>query len=554
MNLFGLRAKPVDKGLGPIKDQFDHEGFAVLGGFFPPEFCDRVLREVDLYTGPARHSLASWITVDILHGDHRGRLVRAGDAPDAAFTGPFKVNNLFTESEVVAEAVFSPRLAQIMGGLLGADPVAINSLNFRYGSQQPDHIDTWYMPPPKAGSLIVASTCLEDVRPDAGPLFYYPGSHRIPPYVFSHGGIHAVDAEMPACRRYLEGEIAKRNLKKEIFLGKKGDVFLWHCQLVHGGSPISDLAKTRASLVVHYWGVDAMGGDRMRISRWGGKFQDRDYWRTDGKEIETMQSDMKQSTLAGVTPQSLRADDTTRIGSPIKSVATKHVAFETWEARGESLESVEARIHDGVPAKHLRQRAAGYLETLDALFPESRPRIGSRLMEIGSGVGYVLEEALRRYKPASIVGLDIAAGMIEHAKQRLHRDGVDASKVEFIHYDGVDVPLPDASIDHIYSVASLQHAPRPYCFRAMMEAWRLLRPGGAACIHLLAYSHFRDHMTLGAFQQELLQQIRENAGHWHHYYTVEELESVLRHGVGVSAECIALRQQLGSVYLSCRKP
>jgi len=39
---------------------------------------------------------------------------------------------------------------------------------------------------------------------------------------------------------------------------KKGDVFLWHGMLVHGGSPVKNPALTRKSMVIHYLtnGVD----------------------------------------------------------------------------------------------------------------------------------------------------------------------------------------------------------------------------------------------------------------------------------------------------------
>ena len=554
MKLFGLGEKKTDPETQELKNRFERDGFVVLPQFFPAEFCDRILDEVALYTGPERANLDTRITVDITHGPHGGRLVCVRDAPAEAFAGSFKINNLFTESATVAEATFAPRLTQVLGHLLGDAPVAINSLNFKYGSQQPDHIDTWYMPPPKAGSLIVASISLEDVRLDAGPLFYYPGSHRIPPYVFSHGGIHALEAEMPDCRRYLEKEIAERGLKKETFLGRKGDVFLWHCQLLHGGSPILDREKTRASLVVHYWGKAATGFQPLRTDPSGGKFLDRDYWKTDGKPIDTIQaSDPGNSVPATAAPPLIVAAETRHVeSSPVPSTA-KHVAFETWEARDETLESVEARIHDGAQREQLHARAASYLNTFERLFPKLTPKKGARLMEIGSGVGYVMEEALQRYKPASIVGLDVAAGMIKHARQRLRRDGVDARAVEFVHYDGIDVPLPDASIDYIYSVASLQHAPRAYCFRAMMEAWRLLRPGGNACIHLLAYSHFRKHVTPEAFRHEVQQQIHDRQGHWHHYYTAEEIEAILRYGIGVPEGSSAVREIEGSLWFCYSK-
>jgi phytanoyl-CoA hydroxylase len=544
MNIFSWGANRTDIAPREIIRRFERDGFVVLPQFFAHDLCDRVVNEMNLYTGPGRANLQTRITVDIAHGVHGGRLVCVRDAPDDAFTDTFKLNNLFTESSVVAGMMFARRLTRVLRKILRDKPVAINSLNFKYGSQQPDHIDTWYMPPPKSGSLVVASIALEDVRPDAGPLFYYPGSHEIPPYLFSHGGIHAIDAEMPQCTQYLEGEIAKRGLKKETFLGKKGDVFLWHCQLLHGGSPILDPARTRATLVVHYWGREAVGKQPVRTSLSGGKYLDRDYWKTDGKPIV--------ATQQPATAISISAPAVTQ-GSSMPSQAT-HIAFETWEARDEKLEAVEARIHDGVSSEQLRGRAASYLDNLDRLFPKMIPGKNARMLEIGSGVGYILEEALRRYQPASIVGLDIAAGMIEHAKQRLQRDGVDTRNIQFVHYDGIDAPLPDASIDSIYSVASLQHAPRPYCFRALLEAWRLLRPGGSARIHLLAYSHLRQHSSPQAFEFEVQQQIHARQGHWHHYYTIEEIQTVLACGIGVPERSFTVTEREGSLWFCFRKP
>ncbi len=226
---------------------------------------------------------------------------------------------------------------------------------------------------------------------------------------------------------------------------------------------------------------------------------------------------------------------------------SSHAAFQTWEARNESLDAVESRIHDGVPPDKLHQRADDYLDTFEGLYPRSRPRRGADLMEIGVGVGYIMEAALRRYSPRKIVGLDIAAGMIDKARERLERDSVHTRAIEFVHYDGVTVPLPSNSLDFIYSVASLQHAPRPYCFRAMMEAYRLVKPSGCVYVHLLAYSHFREHMTPELFSQEVDRQIQGGEGHWHHYYSADELDAVLRYGIGVRN--LRIREQWGSLFV-----
>ena len=117
----------------------------------------------------------------------------------------------------------------------------------------PAHFDTWYMPPPVENKLVVSSICLEDVSADGGPLVYYPGSHKLEPYRFSHGNIHAVEPEMPACRAYLDEQLKAAKLEGREFLGKAGDVFLWHGQLLHGGTGIKNPAQTRKTLVTHYW-------------------------------------------------------------------------------------------------------------------------------------------------------------------------------------------------------------------------------------------------------------------------------------------------------------
>ena len=226
-------------------------------------------------------------------------------------------------------------------------------------------------------------------------------------------------------------------------------------------------------------------------------------------------------------------------------------AFKTWEATGQTLAQVEARIHDGVPAEKLRDRARGYLETIEKLFPESKPKAGGRMMEIGSGVGYVLQAAIDRWSPSSIVGLDVAAGMLEFAAQRLDRDGIDRANIELKHYDGVDFPYADGSFDFIYSVASLQHAPRAYCFRAICEAYRVLRKGGSACIHLLSYQHFENYMNPSKFREETLVQINRLKAHWHHYYSKSELEAVLQYGVG--ATDFGVVEVANSLYLHVSK-
>jgi ectoine hydroxylase-related dioxygenase (phytanoyl-CoA dioxygenase family) len=203
------------------------------------------------------------VVIDMLAGAGQSRRMRLAAAPDEAFKRPIKFNDLMLECDEIRACNLDPRLVPILDELLDGTPVACNSLNFIQGSEQTEHIDSWFMPPPAPDKMVVTSVCLEDVHPDAGPLFYLPGSQKIPPYRFSNGTIRAIPAEMDACHAYLDRAIKERGLSREIFLGRKGDVFIWSCQIAHGGSPIADQKRTRKSLVTHYWRANDMARHKL---------------------------------------------------------------------------------------------------------------------------------------------------------------------------------------------------------------------------------------------------------------------------------------------------
>jgi ectoine hydroxylase-related dioxygenase (phytanoyl-CoA dioxygenase family) len=75
---------------------------------------------------------------------------------------------------------------------------------------------------------------------------------------------------MPAFYSYYEPEVAQRGLKAEEFCPKKGDLFIWHAQLYHGGGRINNRALTRRSMVNHFWTHDDYRDDAIEIR--SGKF------------------------------------------------------------------------------------------------------------------------------------------------------------------------------------------------------------------------------------------------------------------------------------------
>jgi phytanoyl-CoA hydroxylase len=141
--------------------------------------------------------------------------------------------------------------------IYGQRPVATQTLYFEYGSQQSLHRDPWYVVTNPPCNLLASWIALEDITADSGPLTYVPGSHRLPYYKMSNGDIisHAPNVTKDDVKKtyeHMSDMIDKYQLKPQHFLAKKGQVFIWHSSLVHGGSPVSNPLKTRNSLVVHY--------------------------------------------------------------------------------------------------------------------------------------------------------------------------------------------------------------------------------------------------------------------------------------------------------------
>ena len=56
----------------------------------------------------------------------------------------------------------------------------------------------------------------------------------------------------------IENLITGKQFEKRVFLAKKGDVFIWHANLVHGGMPVANPGLTRKSMVIHYYAKDVI--------------------------------------------------------------------------------------------------------------------------------------------------------------------------------------------------------------------------------------------------------------------------------------------------------
>jgi phytanoyl-CoA hydroxylase len=244
VNLTLNQISDVEAGVSP--SQFERDGYVALEGFFAPHRIDRAAAAIQrlLKESPREVVVDSLLTGERMFLSH---------APSPG-TRQFKFNDLYLMSGEVRELALEPELALTLRDLLGEPAVLCNSVNYEKGSSQPMHIDSLYMTPRTPRALITARIAFEDVHPDSGPLLCYPGSHRIPLYTFNDGTHHASREEFVDWFDYMDVQLRLRGMREKRLLAKKGDVFICHSDLVHGGGPIADPSRTRSSLTCHYFG------------------------------------------------------------------------------------------------------------------------------------------------------------------------------------------------------------------------------------------------------------------------------------------------------------
>jgi phytanoyl-CoA hydroxylase len=222
-------------------------GYVIIEQAVKPELCDRVRADLDaaFAQGDERllmHSPANPDYQPLKAGvdAHRARVVDA-----------------YAFYQSACEALFSEAIVGFMRSIFEDDPLLFQSLTFENGSEQPLHQDSAFVVTTSPLEFAASWIALEDIRPGSGELTYIDGSHRLPEYLFS-GKYKHWNAKRDGGQQHDEwhdlilAHAEQQALEEKTFLARKGDVLIWSADLAHGGSPVSDPAMTRKSLVGHY--------------------------------------------------------------------------------------------------------------------------------------------------------------------------------------------------------------------------------------------------------------------------------------------------------------
>nr|WP_259069998.1 phytanoyl-CoA dioxygenase family protein [Mucilaginibacter sp. X4EP1]MCS3815166.1 ectoine hydroxylase-related dioxygenase (phytanoyl-CoA dioxygenase family) [Mucilaginibacter sp. X4EP1] len=167
-----------------------------------------------------------------------------------------RIQDFWKVSAAVRELACYPKVLETLELLYEREAIPFQTLNFRFGTQQRAHSDTIHFSSLPARFMCGVWVALEDITEENGPVFYYPGSQRLPEYNFSY---IRNTSETTSYNNYAEYEdfiekiVEVNQLEKKKFLAKKGDLLIWSSNIIHGGSPVTKEGSTRWSQVTHYF-------------------------------------------------------------------------------------------------------------------------------------------------------------------------------------------------------------------------------------------------------------------------------------------------------------
>jgi ectoine hydroxylase-related dioxygenase (phytanoyl-CoA dioxygenase family) len=230
--------------------QFREEGYFVLSDAIDKTLIDRF-----------REELLE------LHNDRKKYLVREPRPqknkivtihPHNAVLPPYsRLLDIYVNNKHARDMILSSCLTRMLRLLYSEPPLVFQSLLFTWGTQHELHTDNAFIVADPPCAIISSWIALEDIQEGSGELAFYPESHKDPLFLFSDDNIAWMKQRdgIEAKRQYVDhlNTIAtKRESSKKTFLGKKGDVIIWHANLLHYGTKIIHQDKTRYSLLTHY--------------------------------------------------------------------------------------------------------------------------------------------------------------------------------------------------------------------------------------------------------------------------------------------------------------
>jgi ectoine hydroxylase-related dioxygenase (phytanoyl-CoA dioxygenase family) len=162
-----------------------------------------------------------------------------------------RITDAWKQYDIIGYLAFNKKIMNILTYLYKRKPIPFQTLNFYIGTEQKLHSDQIHFCSFPLNFMCGVWIALEDISIDSGPLIYYPGSHKLPFYTMQN--LKVKPGDYADYEKKIGKKILKYGLVPKYGTVKKGDIIIWHANLIHGGSKRNNIKLTRKSMVIHYF-------------------------------------------------------------------------------------------------------------------------------------------------------------------------------------------------------------------------------------------------------------------------------------------------------------
>jgi phosphatidylethanolamine/phosphatidyl-N-methylethanolamine N-methyltransferase len=152
-----------------------------------------------------------------------------------------------------------------------------------------------------------------------------------------------------------------------------------------------------------------------------------------------------------------------------------------------------------------------FMARIHATVPALNMPAGSRVLEVGVGTGLSLNAYPHNVQ---VTGVDLSAAMLEHAQQKIERDGLHHITLQ--QMDAMNLEFPDNSFDYVMAFHLVSVVPD--CDRLMQQITRVCKPGGK----LVIINHLRSERQWVARAMDTISPVTHLFG-WRTTLSYEEL-------------------------------
>ena len=246
--------------IADLRQRFSQDGYVV----FKPQIPESVLAGAAAFTEKV---FKTCITKETPAQDqkcghmHQDKFthVRAVRQVNLSYTAPLQPHALprsATRPSRRAQLAMNYHIRAMLAVLHKHDPFPFQTLNYPCTSLARTHSDYVHFAAQPLPLMAAAWVALIDVDPAAGPVFYYPRSHKLDAFNMQDFGLDRRQEGPLNYAKYqdiMSASMERAGYQRKLAIIPRGHCLIWAGNLVHGGPPADTQKKPRFSQVTHYF-------------------------------------------------------------------------------------------------------------------------------------------------------------------------------------------------------------------------------------------------------------------------------------------------------------